>query len=105
MEEHAPQKEHALHTNADTKLPMPKKILLYCLYSLLVLMIIFSLLSLRNLGKEGYQQCVEKKCEMKGEKFCSKLRELNTCCAGAGGTLAGVNNPQPGERPYTCIFD
>ena len=89
----------------DKGLTRPKKILLYSLYSLLVLMIIFSLLALLNLGKEGYQQCVEKKCEAKGEKFCSKLRELNTCCAGAGGTLASINNPPPGEKPYTCLFD
>ena len=80
------------------------KILLYSLYALLILMVIFSFMALRNIGLEGYQQCVEKKCEVKGEKFCSKLRELNTCCAGAGGTLAGVNNPQPGESPYTCVF-
>lgn len=98
MEEHTEQA-------TDKGLPLPKKILLYSLYSLLALMVIFSLMSIQNLGEEGYQHCVEKKCEAKGDKFCSKLRELNTCCAGAGGNLAGVNNPQPGEKPYTCLFD
>lgn len=98
MEEHTEQ-------IVDAGLPLPKKILLYSLYSLLVLMVIFSLMAISHIGEEGYQQCVEKKCEAKGEKFCSKLRELGNCCAGAGGTLAGVNNPPPGESPYTCVFD
>ncbi len=89
----------------DNGLTRSHKILLYCLYSLLVLMVIFSLMAIQNVGKKGYQQCVEKKCEAKGEKFCSKPRELNNCCAGADGTLAGVNNPQQGESPYRCVFN
>lgn len=86
-------------------LKMPQKVLLWTLYSLVLLMVVFSLLAIQNAGEKGYQQCVEKKCEEKGEKFCSKLRELNNCCAGAGGTLAGVNNPKQGESPYTCVFN
>ena len=86
-------------------LKMSQKILLSSLYLLVLLMIIFSLLAIQNTGFEGYQQCVEEKCEAKGEKFCSKVRELNNCCAGAGGTLAGVNNPRSGEAPYTCVFE
>ena len=87
-----------------TRLNLPGKILLYLLYSLLVLMVIFSLMATQNTGFDGYQQCVEKKCESKGESFCSKVRELNNCCAGAGGNLAGINNLQPGEPSYTCVF-
>ena len=98
MEEHEKQV-------VNNGLTMSHRILLYCLYSLLVLMIIFSLMAIQHVGEKGYQQCVEKKCEAKGEKFCSKLRELNNCCAGAGGTLAGVNNPKQGESPYTCVFN
>ena len=89
----------------DKKLTLPKKVLLYSLYSLLILMVVFSFLAIQNTGEKGYLQCVENKCEAKGEKFCSKPRELSNCCAGAGGNLAGVNNPQPGESPYTCVFD
>lgn len=103
MEEH--MKENAVVAETEKELSLPKKILLYSLYFLLVLMVIFSFMAIQNTGEKGYQQCVEKKCEAKGEKFCSKLRELSNCCAGAGGTLAGVNNLQPGERPYTCVFD
>lgn len=80
------------------------KIILYSLYALLILMIIFSFWASGNTGLEGYKQCIEKKCDTKGEAYCSKLRELNNCCAGAGGNLAGVQNPQPGESPYTCLF-
>ncbi len=92
------------HNNIHT-LKLPQKILLGTLYFLVLLMVIFSMLAIQNTGEEGYLQCVEKKCEAKGEKYCSKARELSNCCAGAGGTLAGVSNPQPGERPYTCVFD
>lgn len=95
MEEH--NKFHNLN--------MSQKVLLGSLYFLIALMVVFSLMAIQNTGEKGYQQCVEKKCEAKGEKFCSKLRELNNCCYGAGGTLAGVSNPPPGERPYACIFD
>lgn len=88
----------------EQKLRIGGKILLYGLYFLLLLMVVFSLMAVRNTGLEGYQQCVEKKCELKGGKFCSKLREQDNCCAGAGGKLATVNNPQPGESKYTCVF-
>jgi len=86
-------------------LKLSQKVLLGSLYLLILLMIFFSLLAVRNTGEEGYQQCVEKKCEAKGEKFCSKVRELGNCCAGAGGNLATANNPQPGAVPYTCVFE
>lgn len=91
--------------NKFNNLKMRQKILLGSLYFLVLLMVVFSLLAIQNVGENGYQQCVEKKCEAKGEKFCSKLRELNNCCSGAGGNLAGVNNPPAGERPYICVFD
>ncbi len=86
-------------------LRVSQKILLGSLYFLLLLMVIFSFLAQDNVGEEGYRQCVQKKCEQKGEKFCSKVRELSNCCAGAGGNLAAVNNPPPGESPYTCVFE
>lgn len=98
MEEHEKQA-------VDDGLTTSHKILLYCLYSLLVLMVVFSIMAIQNTGEKGYRQCLEKKCEAKGEKFCSKPRELGNCCAGAGGILAGVNNPKQGESPYTCVFN
>ena len=81
-----------------------QKIVLYVLYALLVLMVIFSFLALRNVGEQGYKQCVQEKCDTKGDAFCSKLRELDNFCAGAGGKLAGISNPKPGEPAYTCVF-
>lgn len=72
--------------------------LLYTVYGLIALMIIFSILAVRNLGEEGYQQCLQKKCERKGPEFCSKQREISNCCLGAGGELAIV------EGKLTCVF-
>ena len=81
-----------------------QKVLLYCLYALIILMVIFSFMAMRNIGQKGYNQCVQQKCDAKGEKFCFKPRELSNCCAGAGGMLAGANNPKPGAPAYTCVF-
>ena len=91
--------------NQFNNLKLAQKILLGSLYFLVILMVIFSFMAIQNTGFDGYQQCVEKKCEEKGEDFCSKLRELNNCCAGADGTLSTVSNPAPGESPYTCLFN
>ncbi len=82
-----------------------QKILLGSLYFLIILMIIFSLLAAWNTGEKGYKQCVQQKCDQKGEQFCSKARELANCCSGAGGTLSTVSNPDQGESPYTCLFN
>ena len=75
-----------------------QKILLIALYSLIILMIIFSVLSIKNIGEEGYNGCIQKKCEQHGEKFCNKMREINNCCMGAGGELGVSNNK------YICVF-
>ncbi len=72
--------------------------LLYLLYGLVALMVIFSILAVRNLGEEGYQQCIQKKCERKGPEFCSKQREISNCCQGAGGELVVV------EGKLTSVF-
>ncbi len=86
-------------------LKLAQKILLGSLYFLIILMIIFSLLAVLNTGENGYKQCVQQKCDKKGEQFCSKLRELANCCSGAGGTLSTVSNPNQGESSYTCLFN
>ena len=77
---------------------MRKKTILYVLYGLLALMVIFSLLALGNLGREGYEQCLEDKCDHKGAEFCTKAREINNCCLGAGGQLAVT------DKGYECVF-
>ncbi|MDP3698755.1 MAG: hypothetical protein Q8R47_04145 [Nanoarchaeota archaeon] len=91
--------------NKFNDLKLAQKLLLGCLYFLIILMVIFSLMAVQNVGKKGYTKCVEKKCYEKGEQFCSKIRELSNCCSGAGGTLSAANNPAPGESPYICLFD
>lgn len=87
-----------------TKLTLSQKVLFGILFGLFVLMIIFSVLATRNLGEEGYQRCVEKKCQERGEDFCSKQRELVNCCQGAGGVFS-VNQVSGGLQHTTCRFD
>ena len=72
--------------------------LLYLLYGLTAVMVIFSILAVRNLGEAGHQQCIQEKCERKGPEFCSKQREINNCCQGAGGELAVA------EGQLRCVF-
>ncbi len=77
-----------------------QRILLIVLYSLLLLMVVFSLIALKNKNYEGYQKCVEKKCQGGVyQAYCSKFREVNNCCQGAGGTTAMGSNNQ-----YPCVF-
>ena len=76
-----------------------QKILLYCFYALLALMVIFSILSLKNTGTESYQKCIQQKCDAKGQAFCTKQREISNCCQGANGQLAMTSNNQ-----LTCVF-
>jgi len=81
-----------------------QKLLFFILCGLVILMIIFSILGTRNSGQEGYQRCVEQKCQEHGEDFCSKVRELANCCAGAGGSLS--TNDLSGDLKHTaCRFD
>ena len=68
-------------------LTLAQKILWCSLYGLIALMVLFSFLAVKNIGKEGYDLCVQKKCTERGENYCSKPRELSNCCQGAGGTL------------------
>ena len=75
-----------------------QKLLLVLLYGLIVLMIIFSVLAIKNIGEEGYNRCIQEKCEKGGQEYCSKTREIDNCCMGAGGTLAVSNGN------YVCVF-
>ena len=77
---------------------LSQKILLYLIYGLLILMIIFSLMARKNLGEEGFNNCVQEKCAEKGPEFCSKFREINNCCEGAGGVTA------QNEQGLSCQF-
>ena len=78
---------------------LAQKSLLFVLYGLIVLMIIFSLNAMKNVGEDGYDNCIQKKCEKSGEEFCQKFREINNCCLGAGGQVAQSNNG------LACVFD
>lgn len=80
------------------KLSLLQKGLLAFLYGLLILMVVFSLLALKNLGEEGYNRCIQEKCEKKGEAYCTKYREISNCCLGAGGEIAAA------EGGYACAF-
>ena len=78
---------------------LSQRILWYVLSGLIVLMFIFSLMASADRNYSGYEKCVQKKCERKGEAFCQKAREQQNCCLGAGGQLA-TNN----QGKYTCVF-
>lgn len=84
--------------NSSKGLSLLQKALLALLYGLIILMIAFSLMALKNLGEEGYNECIQEKCGEKGEEFCSKFREINNCCLGAGGELA------VSDGKYLCVF-
>ncbi len=75
-----------------------QRILLVIIYALAVLMIIFSVMAVGNQGHTGYTTCVQHKCDTKGNDFCQKPRELQNCCAGAGGQLGSNGNN------YDCMF-
>ena len=67
-------------------------------YFRIIVEVIFSLWAIQNQGQEGYQQCIQDKCQRKGQEFCSKQREISNCCQGAGGELAIA------EGKLTCVF-
>lgn len=75
-----------------------QKLLLSLLYLLMAVMIVFSLLAAGNLGQEGYDRCIQKKCDGKGQEFCSKAREVSNCCQGAGGEMVVT------AQGYSCAF-
>ncbi|HLC98120.1 MAG TPA: hypothetical protein VJC21_05050 [Candidatus Nanoarchaeia archaeon] len=81
------------------KLTIGQRLLLFLLYGLVALMVVFSLLAMKDKNFAGYEKCVQKKCDRGGEAFCSKLREISNCCLGAGGQVAVADNK------YTCVFE
>ncbi len=81
------------------KVTLAQKVLLLSVYGLILMMVVFSLLATRNIGKDGYDSCIQQKCERKGDAFCSKFREINNCCEGAGGKIAVAGNQ------YQCVFE
>lgn len=87
-----------------TILTIHQKIIMGVLYSSIILLIVFSILATKNLGQDGYERCVEQKCQERGEKFCTKVRELNNCCQGAGGTLS-INQLSDDLKHTACRFD
>ncbi len=88
--------ERSHHTEKHT---IPQKILLYSIYFLVLLMFIFSFLAMKDKDFNGYQKCVQSKCERGGQAFCQKVREQNNCCLGAGGQLGTTK-----DNAYTCVF-
>lgn len=76
-----------------------QKILLLILYGLIALMVVFSLLAIKDKDQAGYDKCIQKKCDTKGQEFCSKYREISNCCLGAGGKVMMIDNK------YDCVFN
>jgi hypothetical protein len=82
----------------EKKLSKGQTVMLLVLYALIVLMIVFSTVSGKNSGQEGYDKCIEWKCQKKGDEYCSKAREINNCCSGASGELTSL------EGELICVF-
>ena len=82
------------------KITYSQKILFMILCGLLILMVIFSIYSLKHRGQKGFDACIQKKCEEGGEYYCSKYREINNCCLGSGGQTA-----QEQDGNVICIFN
>ncbi len=76
-----------------------QKILLYLIYGLVLLMVLFSLIAIKDKNFSGYRKCVDNKCKLKDEAFCNKAREQMACCTGAGGKLA-----LDSQNKFTCLF-
>ena len=82
----------------EKKQNITQKFLLITLYLLVCLIIIFSIMAIGNNGKEGFERCIEWKCEENGEVFCNKFREVNNCCLGSGGKTTSTT------QGYSCNF-
>jgi len=65
-----------------------QKSLFIILIGLITLITLFSFMATENLGKDGYDKCIQNACEKKGQEYCQKFRVANNCCQGAGGKLA-----------------
>jgi hypothetical protein len=81
------------------ELSLTQKILALTLIALLLLMVFFSIQALQNQGRDGFEHCIEKKCNERGEEFCTKSREVNNCCQGAGGQLGNIGGQ------LDCVFN
>ena len=80
-----------------SQLTLAQKILYLSLIGLVILMVIFSF-GVRNFfGEEGFERCIQDKCELNKEQ-CRKAKTINNCCIGAGGQIAYS------ESELTCIF-
>ncbi|HLC81615.1 MAG TPA: hypothetical protein VJH68_03075 [Candidatus Nanoarchaeia archaeon] len=87
--------EEQLSTERLSKLQLA---LLILLYSLLALMLIFSIQARKNIGQDGYDRCIEEKCQQ-SQRYCEKPREIENCCSGAAGKRVLSS-----EGKYTCSF-
>ena len=81
-----------------SELKLSQKVVLGILCCLLLLMVFFSFDARKNLGEEGFNQCVQEKCTTRGQAYCEKYNELNNCCLGAGGKLTQNN------QGFSCSF-
>lgn len=80
-------------------LTVSQKILLGSLYSLIALMVIFSLMATKNSGQEGFTRCMNKEVNIYGEEIFNKYKHVNNCCLGAGGKTA------QSSQGYSCVFE
>ena len=80
-------------------LTISQKILLGSLYSLIALMIVFSVMAAKNVGLDGFKKCMNKEVIIYGEEIYSNYKHVNNCCLGAGGKTAQSSSG------YSCVFE
>jgi len=90
---------HFIRMEEKASLTLAQKCLWYVICGLIIILVVFSIMAVQNMGQKGYDHCLERKCEKISEEFCSKPREIQNCCRGAGGELAVSDNK------ITCFFN
>lgn len=83
-------------------LSLSQKILFGGLYSLLALMVVFSILARGNVGEDGLQKCLNRVVDRhKDGSLYESFKVVNNCCVGAGGKIAWSAE----KNTHVCNFN
>ena len=91
------------------ELSTSQKGVLITLYAGIILMVIFSLISPRNIGMNPYKKCINDLCKQHNDN-CGKIRTQMNCCHGAGGQFGYNQNNEldcyvpKGKRRSAILF-
>ena len=80
-----------------SQLSLAQKILYLALIFFVILMLIFTYKVGDHFGQEGYDRCIQKKCDV-DPNWCVKNREIYNCCIGSNGEIGQQ------EGKIICVF-